>query len=378
MKKPRAYYEAIAILTGCIIGAGVLAIPFVVVRAGFWTGMLVIIGLGLAALVVNLLVGEVSLRSNKCQQLAGYAERYLGLNGKYLMGASMVIGVYGALIAYTIGVSESLQALFGGPVWVWGVLFYLLMGWLIYGGIGIIGKSELGLEIFKFGIFAVVLGVLFFSPYFSAERFVSFDWTRLLLPFGVILFAYLGTAAIPEVREGMKVCKLLTRRAIIIGSLVPILVYALFTAAVVGITGTGTTEVATIGLGFFIGGIGFVLLHVFAILAMATSFIALGYALKEMYFIDFKIPHGESWALTMAIPATLLLVGVQSFVRTLEFAGVFAGGIAGIAVVLMHLQARKRSERKPEYSVRINWVGYSALILLFLAGMLYEVWQLFF
>jgi len=374
MKLPLAYYEAIAILTGCIIGAGILAIPFVVIRAGFWTGMLVILGLGFSALVINLLVGEVSLRSNKCQQLAGYAERYLGAYGKYLMAASMVIGVYGALIAYTLGISESLQALFGGPVWVWAVLFYILMSWLIYGGIGIIGKSELWLEILKFGIFGVVLAILFFSPYFSSARFTSLDWSRILLPFGVILFAYMGTAAIPELREGMKLCRLLTRRAIIIGSLIPILVYALFTAAVIGVTGIATTEVATIGLGLFVGGIGFVLLNLFAILAMATSFIALGYALKDMYHMDFKLPHWESWALTVIIPATLLLTGVQSFVRTLEISGVFAGGIAGITIVLVHMRARKRSDRKPEYVIKINGLGYSFLIALFVIGMIYELW----
>src|SRR5574342_983519 len=146
MKKPLAYYEAIATLTGCIIGAGILGIPFVVVRAGFWTGMFVILILGLLTLLVHLLVGEVTLRSNKCMQLAGYAEKYLGWKGKYLMTASMVIGVYGALIAYTIGVGQSLQAILGGSYWLWAILFYGLMSWLIYGSIGVLGQSELIME----------------------------------------------------------------------------------------------------------------------------------------------------------------------------------------------------------------------------------------
>jgi tyrosine-specific transport protein len=377
MKKPLAYYEAIATLTGCIIGAGILGIPYVVVRAGFWTGMLVILVLGIVSLLVHLLVGEVTLRSNKCMQLAGYAEKYLGWKGKYLMTASMVIGVYGALIAYTVGVGQSLQAILGGSYWLWAILFFALMAWLIYGSIGALGQSELIMESIKFIIFTLILVVLFSSPQFFTERFIGFSWETLLLPFGVILFAYIGTAAIPEVREQMKVCRLLTRRAIIFGSVIPIVVYLLFAAAVIGVTGIGTTEVATIGMGTLLGGFAFILLHVFAILAMASSFIALGYALKEMYWIDFKLPHGESWALAMFVPFALFVAGIQSFVKTLEIAGTFAGGIAGITVAFMHAKARKRSERKPEFSVRMNWFGYSVLIAVFVIGMLYELLSFF-
>lgn len=377
MKKPLAYYEAIATLTGCIIGAGVLGIPYVVVRAGFWTGMLVILVLGMVTLLVHLLIGEVTLRSNKCMQLAGYAEKYLGWKGKYLMTASMVIGVYGALIAYTIGVGQSLQAILGGSYWLWAFLFYALMAWLIYGSIGMLAHSELVMEAFKFIIFTLILVILFSSPHFFAERFIGFSWETLLLPFGVVLFAYIGTAAIPEVREEMKTCKLLTRRAIIFGSFIPIIVYALFAAAVIGVTGIGTTEVATVGVGMVLGGFAFILLHAFAILAMATSFIALGYALKEMYWIDFKLPHGEAWALTVFVPFALFVAGIQSFVKTLEVAGTFAGGIAGMTVALMHMKARKRGERKPEFSVKMTWIGYAVLIAVFAIGMLYGLFSLF-
>ena len=57
MKTPRAFFESIATLTGCVIGAGILGIPYVVVRAGFWTGMLVILILGLAVLLIHLMTG---------------------------------------------------------------------------------------------------------------------------------------------------------------------------------------------------------------------------------------------------------------------------------------------------------------------------------
>lgn len=372
MKIPRAFYESIATLTGCVIGAGVLGIPYVVVRAGFWTGMLVIVAVGFAVLLLHLLMGEISLRSSKPHQLAGYAEKYLGKPGKYLMSASMIIGVYGALLAYTLGVGESLLSIFGGSEWLWIVLFYVLMGILLYGGLSILEKSELWMEATKFFILIFILIVLFSSSYFSPSHFVGFSWQNLLLPYGVVLFAYVGTASIPEVREELGKYKSLLKRAIIFGTLIPMIVYVLFTFAVIGVSGSMTTDVSTIGLSSLFAGLG-VFLNLFAILAMATSFIALGYALRDMYQIDFGLPRWEAWALTMIVPAALIALGARSFIGALQVAGAFAGGIAGITIVLMHAKAVKHSERKPEYHIRINWFVYGALILLFAIGMIYEL-----
>ncbi len=374
--RPLAYYQAVATLTGCIIGAGVLAIPYVVAGSGFWTGMLVLLVLGIATLLVHLLVGEVSLRTRECFQLSGLAEKYLGRRGKFAMLVSMIVGVYGALIAYTLGVGASLAVLFGGPAWAWSVAFYVLMSCVIFGGIHYLARSEFYLEFVKFGVLGVILLILFTSKNFDAGRLTGFSWNHILLPYGVILFAYLGTAAIPEMREELKLCLRLTKRAIVIGSLIPIAAYALFTAAVIGVSGAYTSEIAAIALGPMVGTIGLILLHVFAILAMATSFIALGFALKQAYAKDFGLPEMEAWALVVVLPAVLMSIGVQSFVRTLDVAGTFAGGLAGILIVLIHARAKKMSERKPEYMIALSKVGYGAIILLFGIGMLYQLTRL--
>lgn len=366
-------YGAIATLTGCIIGAGVLGIPYVMVRAGFWTGMLVLVVLGLAYLLIHLMVGEISLRTKSCHQLVGYVEKYVGKKGKWLMTASMVIGVYGALVAYTLGVSESLMAMFGGSQLFWMVVFYVIMAGLIFGGLEVLEKSEIGMEVFKFVIFIVILIVLFMSPRFSVERLVGFSWWNVMLPYGVILFAFTGTAAIPEMRQVLLKCPHYTKKAIVLGTLIPLVVYAFFAAAVIGVSGFQTTEVATIGVAQQVGLVGFVLLHIFGILAMASSFVALGYAMKDMYRFDFRLSHSESWALTMTVPAILLLVGVSSFVRTLELAGVFAGGTAGLAIMLAHANSKKKSERRPEFQLKGGWLLYGVLSAIFILGMLYEL-----
>ena len=83
---------AIATLVGTIIGAGILGIPFVVSKAGFLTALPLIVLIGLIFVVVNLCLGEITLRTKGVHQLTGYMEKYLGKSGKFLMMLSMIFG----------------------------------------------------------------------------------------------------------------------------------------------------------------------------------------------------------------------------------------------------------------------------------------------
>ena len=373
MKTPRSFFEAIATLTGCTIGAGIFSIPYIVVRAGFWTGALVIVFLGLVILTLHLLLGEIALRTKKPHQLVGFAAKYLGTKGKWLMALSMVIGIYGALTAYTLGVSESLSQLFGLPQWLMAFFFYIACSMLVYGGLAVLEKSELFMEIIKFLIIAVIFVALIGSKYFRPENLTGFSIYNVLMPYGAIFFAYLGTAAIPEVREELRKHAKYMKKAIVIGTLLPLLVYLGFTIAVIGITGGMTTEVATIGVANVLGSWAFVLLHVFAVLAMTTSFIVLGFALRDMYSFDFGISHFSSWALTMIVPICIIAIGTTSFFRTIEITGALAGGLAGALIVVMHNAAVLKGDRKPEYSIKLSAFLKGLLILLFCLGALYVI-----
>src|SRR3989338_9096722 len=101
MNYPKQFYRGIATLTGCVIGAGILGIPYVVQKSGFWTGMLVLVMIGVAMLLVHLMVGDIARASKKFSQLTGYAHDLLGRKWMLLMLVSMIIGINGAMVAYT-------------------------------------------------------------------------------------------------------------------------------------------------------------------------------------------------------------------------------------------------------------------------------------
>jgi hypothetical protein len=63
---------------------------------------------------------------------------------------------------------------------------------------------------------------------------------------------------------------------------------------------------------------------------------------------------------------------LTSFVNLLSLSGVVSGGLTGILILLMNLQAKKLGNRVPEYSLPINWLIIVILGLLFIAAVVLE------
>jgi len=363
-------FEAIATLVGCMIGAGILGIPYVIAKAGFLTGVLNIIVLGVVFIFIHLYLGEVTLRTKGNHQLTGYAEKYAGKIGKYFMFISMIIGIYGAIIAYILGGGEALASITGLDSLLCSVIFFGVISWFIYVGIKAIEESEA----FAMPLVLLIVLIIFIFAVgrINPLHISDFSYSKLLVPYGVVLFAFIGTSAIPEMKEELGKNKRDMKKAIIIGSSIPILVYFLFALSIVGVLGEETHEVGALGLVAILGEKMAFIGGIFALLTVSTSFLALGLALKELFIYDYGLRKNTSWLLACFVPFLLFLLvklgGLAGFVTILEICGVLTGAIVGILVVIMVMNAKKRSERKPEYSLYINKFIAFVLILLFVIG----------
>ncbi len=369
-------FKASALLCGTVIGAGVLGIPYVIAKAGFLTGLLTILILGLAILFLNLFLGEVILRTPGNHQLPGYAEKYLGKWGKHIMMFTMFFGIYGALIAYIIGEGKALSAIFGLTPIVFSLIFFVIMSIIVFIGLKAITKSELVLASLVLLLVLIISFFSIFSGNFNIQNLSTFNLNNLLVPYGVILFAFVGAAAIPEMKEHLTRNRKQMKKAIMIGSGLPILAYLIFAFAIVGVTGINTTEVATLGLGEMLGSSMIIFGNLFAIFAMFTSSLTLSLAMKEIYMYDYKIKPLLSWALTVFIPLIIFLIGAKSFIKVIGITGAFAGGIDGILIVLMFWRARKIGTRQPEYKLgKKHFIGL-LLILVFIIGIINQIFEL--
>lgn len=357
-------------MVGTCIGAGVLGIPYVTARAGFPVALAYLILIGGIILLINLYLGEISLRTKKNHQLPGYAEKYLGKNGKWLMSFALIFGVYSAIVAYILGMGESLSFLFfgsGSYTTLFGILVGVGMSGLLWKGVKGMKKYEkIGVAII-FVLFLII--VVDFSSKISFSNLSGIHLENALLPFGVILFALLSFSAVPEINIILSKDKKLMKKVVFFGTLISVIFYILFAFVIVGFKGSTTPEIATLAL----GGV-FILLGIFT---MFTSYLVLGNVLEDNFKYDDKIKKRTAWFLASVVPILIFLLvrffAFFSFTKILSIGGVVSGGLTAILALFMIRNAKKKGNRKPEYSVPVNWFLILIISLIFLLGVLREI-----
>jgi len=363
------FFPALATLVGTVIGAGFLGIPYVVSKSGFFMGVIWLILIAAIFLLVKLYLGEISLRTKGNHQLTGYAARYLGKNGKILMFLAVIFGVYPALLAYLIGEGKSLSYIFLGTTnysFVFSIIFWMALSALTFRGLKALKKYE------KISMI-IVLSLVFiiFIMFFPKIKITNLTYTNndLFAPFGLIMFSFLAFSAMPEVERILKGQENLMKKVIILGTLIPLAVYFLFTLVMVGISGQEVNEIATLNMGKFVSLLG--------IMTMFTAFFASSLAIRDMFRFDFNLGRFKGWLLSSLIPLALFIIvyffNLVGFVQLLSISGIVSGGMTGILVLIMNLKAKKLGNRKPEYSIKINKLIILAISLVFILGVILEL-----
>ena len=113
---------------------------------------------------------------------------------------------------------------------------------------------------------------------------------------------------------------------------------------------------------------------VMGVLAVFTSFLALGVDLRGMYRYDFGIPKTLASFFVVVPPVLLYLVGVQDLTRLLGLIGTIGLGFTGMVIILMARKLRKTGVvlRKLKYSALLEWSVVGAILI----AVVYEVWGL--
>ena len=375
-KKQASVGDAVFIITGMTIGAGVLGLPYVVAQSGLKIGLLLILLWGAAMLFLNLMIGEIAVRTRAALQLPGFAGKYLGKWAKVVLSFTIVLSSLGVLLAYVVGEGQSLSALFGGSPLVWSLGFWFLGSVMIWRGLDTVKTLE------KFMSLAV-MGIIFFLslyllPEIKQTNWQYLDWGRFFLPYGVILFALHASPAVVEAHALMPGSERHYRKAVIIGTLIPTALYMLFALAVAGSQGLNSTELATVGLGASYGGWVMILGNLFAILAMGTAFMGMGVALKQIFMWDYKVKPFWAGTITTVVPLALLLFGVQSFFVILDLVGGLFVGIEAIMMVLIYWRARQVGDLAARrYKLNHFWLLAVPVLLVFTIATVYSIIKLF-
>ncbi len=362
------FIKAIFVLIGTTIGAGILAIPYSIYHAGYWVGILYLIILGLMTTFLNLMLGEIVLRTKKNLQIPEIIKLYLGKKGYIVSLLAMFIIIYGAMTAYIQAAGEIMNILIPANSLSWSIVFFVISTYFIIKGLKFISKWEV---LFVVSMFLIVSTLWMKSIYMESIDWYQFrlnpitSFSEIIQPYGIILFSYFGVIAIPH----MKI--ILSRKnynqmqaAIHISNSIIILVYSIFVSLVIGVAGTQIEPLSIITLGNKLGSQTLIIISIFALFAMISTFISMGLSMIKSYIYFGKMKSSIAIILTTFPPMAFLLFDLVKFNIIIQYAGGIGVSIIAILIILTFWKAKSEGEVLPAYSLgHLKWVGIVMIII---------------
>ncbi len=366
--------QAIAVMIGYIIGVGMFGLPYLVSKAGLLAFFFFMVILLPVQYLLHLVYASMIINTKTYHRLPGYTGIYLGEGAKIFVFLAKMIGNMGALLAYIIitGVflNELLSPLFGSHEFIYASILFALEAVIVYFGIGMIAKAELFMTALL--VLVVILIIARGLPFIEADNFIALDWKYFILPYGALLFSLDGNGSLPIVAKLVQRDPKAMKNVIRYGTFVSAFIIIAFTLTIAGISGSGTTPDALIGVHAIMDG-AIILALIFGIFSMVTSFFGVAESIKETLNWDFKVNKFLSWALAVFIPYAFYLNGVRELSDVIILVGAVGGGICAIVLILIFNKIRKKKngmilfDYKP--SVLLQW----SLIILFILGIIYTM-----
>lgn len=362
------YIYPVSVLSGSIIGVGFLLLPYITLKVGTWLMLFYFVCLTALIVFIHVITGEISLKTPDNKRFPGFVKFYLGRRAEQFSIILTVIGILGILLAYLIIGSEFLTAIFspifGGSFVLYLLFYFAVVISVVYFGIKLIAKAEFWAIILLF----IALLFIFIKGFYHIKLPNLFlptenllNWKTLFLPYGPIVFALWGTGLIPEVEEMLRGRKKIFKKVIIIGTLLPAIIYLCFTFLALSITGSQTTESALVGIQDALGdGIVSIVLFI-GVITTFTGFVTQALLLKEVFMYDLKVEKFPAWVFTCFLPLIFYFLGFNSFMALIGFVGGVFLGINGIMILMMYKKIGGK-----------NYIIYP-LSFVFILGIVYEL-----
>lgn len=352
-------FQASSIVAGYGIGGGVMAVPYLASLNGLATALLIMIGAFFVSLLLHLMIAEMFSGDGEPKQVVEFFNKYL-FKGKaanfltWLFFFLMVIVFFTNLAAYIAGAGEIMQSLTGLPLWLGEVLFYILAAGVVLFGLKVLGISE---QIAVMGIIAILIVLMitsFLSPFYPVPAFSGNGNTALAF-FGMMMFCFASFFSVPQAVEGLSWNKRLIPWSVILGIGMNFIFSTVITILALFVS-EEVTEVAIIGWTKSIGSWANVLGSVFVLLAMATTYWSISFALSTI--VQERLKWGErlSWLLA-TLPS--FFIAVAGFTNFLGFMRIAGGGIAVLVAVLMIPAFRVSRNARRRQGMDVSWsVGF--------------------
>jgi len=375
MYRKNTFWHSVLPLVGSVIGVGIFGLPYVFARSGYLVGLGYIAVLALVNMAVLLAYAEIITKTKGHSRLTGITRKYLGEKWSWVATLLAFGASWGAMIAYVIigggFLHTLLEPIFGGGLALYQLAFFTVSAFLLIGGLGFISRLEMFFVIFLLLVlFLISTGSL---PHVDIENLKYVNLEYVFSPFGVVLFAFGGLAAIPEMADILGRQKRKLHSAIIVGISSITVIYVLFVTVVVGVSGRLTSQEAISGLGHYVGDWVLITGSIVGLISVFTSFLILGISLMDTMVYDYKWRYMKSWLLVVSVPLAIYLAGARSFISVIGYTGGVLGSLMGILVIYIYIKAKEHSslpKRSLQFPMWILYISFAVYALGFIITVL--------
>ena len=378
------------LVAGTTIGAGMLALPLVSATTGFIPALGMMIIVWALAAWTGLLTAEVSKACPEDRTLHGMAGRIFGKPGQLINSAAMLMLFYSLCAAYISGGSGQLSAViqqFTGielsHVAACVSVAMLVAIIVVVGAKGVDMVNRL-LFIGMLVALSVVLSLLL-----PEVKQANLDTNHVVMGNGLllatlpVLFTSFGYhVVVPSLVHYLDGSASHIRKTVLIGSTLPMVIYVLWKVSANGVlpeAGFAALEASsdpvsamTTSLGAATGSAGLAgLISVFAMLALATSFLGVTLGLFDYLAEATKRPNHmkgrlQTIVITLLPPLMAALYAPGIFIMALGFA---AAALVIPAILLPAAMAWKIRQQRDDLEYRVAG-GKPALVLASAAGII--------
>ncbi len=345
-----SFLEATGIIVGHGVGAGILSVPYLASHNSFRETVFILIFAYLVALVLHLIIAELSYNNNgaqfvKCfdsELFAGKIKTVLTWTAFILLGVSVIVNVS----AFLTGAAAVFAQWFGLPDFVGILIFYVLGAGVVFVGMKLVGICE------KYAVIAmvIVMGVIFVATLMRGTEALPTGWrgfNNALALFGMISFSLSAVMSTPQVVKGLGGDKKRIRSSIALGLAVNAsLIFLITLTTLLGTGGDVSEEGAFVDLARRFGGWVAVVGYVFTLLALATSFWANTLNLRDIVSEQTRWGRRLSWLIASLPCLVLAMLGLDSFVGFTRFASIIQV-VTGIGIIVAYNCSRRRVGKSP-------------------------------
>lgn len=359
MKIAKEFWLSVGLLSGTIIGAGVFSLPYIFKSAGITSGLFYLVLAAVAYIAVYFMYAEIISKTPGEHRFVGYTKIYLGKIVSFLAILMTIVQMILVLTIYLI-LSQS----FGNLIIGFGAGFEKMVVFWFLGSVAIF-LSLRRIAWIEFLITAGMIAIIILIAIFGFQNLenlndVSFipDWGKILLPLGPVLFALSGRVAIPAMLKFNAPIK----KSIVWGMLIPVAVYGIFVLSVIALS-PQISEDAVSGLIGSVPGWAVVVIGVFGILSLLSSYITVGFDVYRSLELDLRFPYWLQFLLIIFGPLAFYFAGFTNFIGLVSFVGGIFLALESIFIIWMWLKATGKRMSVPIFM----------LLLVFATALIYEI-----